>query len=410
MWGWNWLESFLQDTRYALRQLRRNPGFTAVAVITLALGIGANVAIFSAVNAVVLQPLPFPAQNRLMMITEENPEKHWHLQTTAAANLLDWRAGVSDFADVTGHVDGLGRTTLIERGEPQVLMGSYVMGNFFSTLGARAALGRTFTFDETWATGTHRVVLSDKGWRQFFGADTAIVGKSVTIGGQNVQVIGVMPPGFDYPQEGVDSWQPIEWDKTKTGDTGFRRAHYMRAVARLKPGVTEAQANAQLQAVVARLKTEYPATNKYMGALMMPLHDYLVGDTRLPLLVLLTSVAFLLLIACANVGNLLLVQAAGREREVSLRLALGAGRGRLVRQALTESLVLSVLGGVCGLGAGWAGTRLLVRLQPANMLRVHDFGVDGSVLAYVIAITLGSALMFGTAPALCTRRRSPADS
>jgi putative ABC transport system permease protein len=406
----SWLEDFAADARFALRALRRSPTLSAAAIITLALGIGANVAIFSAVNAVVLQPLPFPAQDRLMMITEENPEKHWHLQTTAPANLLDWRAGVSDFADVTGHVDGLGRTTLVGRGEPQVLMGSYVMGNFFSTLGAHAALGRTFTFDETWVTGTHLVVLSDKGWREHFGADTAIVGKSVTIGGQSVQVIGVMPPGFDYPQEGVDSWQPIEWDKTKTGGVGFRRAHYMRAVARLKPGVTEAHANAQLQAVVARLKTEYPGTNKYMGALMLPLHDYLVGDTRLPLLVLLTSVAFLLLIACANVGNLLLVQAAGREREVSLRLALGAGRGRLVRQALTESLVLSVVGGVCGLAVGWAGTRLLVRLQPANMLRVHDFGVDGSVLVYIVAITLASALIFGTAPALWTRRRSPADS
>src|SRR6185312_16068067 len=217
------------------------------------------------------------------------------------------------------------------------------MGNFFSTLGAHAAMGRTFTFDETWLSGSHLVVLSDKGWREHFGADSTIVGKSVTIGGQSVQVIGVMPPGFDYPQEGVDTWQPIEWDKTKTGDVGFRRAHYMRAVARLKPGATEAHANAQLQAVVARLKTEYPETNKYMGALMMPLHDYLIGDTRLPLLVLLTSVAFLLLI----------VQAAGREREVSLRLALGAGRGRLVRQALTESLVLSVVGGACGLAAGW---------------------------------------------------------
>jgi len=406
----SWLEDLAADVRFALRALRRSPSLSAAAIITLALGIGANVAIFSAVNAVVLQPLPFPAQNRLMMITEENPEKHWHLQTTAPANLLDWRAGVSDFADVTGHVDGLGRTTLVGRGEPQVLMGSYVMGNFFSTLGAHAATGRTFTFDETWLSGSHLVVLSDKGWREHFGADSTIVGKSVTIGGQSVQVIGVMPPGFDYPQEGVDTWQPIEWDKTKTGDVGFRRAHYMRAVARLKPGATEAHANAQLQAVVARLKTEYPETNKYMGALMMPLHDYLIGDTRLPLLVLLTSVAFLLLIACANVGNLLLVQAAGREREVSLRLALGAGRGRLVRQALTESLVLSVVGGACGLAAGWAGTRLLVRLQPANMLRVHDFGVDGSVLAYIVAITLGSALIFGTAPALWTRRRSPADS
>ncbi len=405
-----WLEDAVADSRFALRTLRRTPALGVAAVITLALGIGANVAIFSAVDAVVLQPLPFPAQDRLMVITEENPEKHWHLQTAAPANLFDWRAGVTDFADVTGYVDGLGRATLTGRGDPQVLSSSYVIGNFFSTLGVRAALGRTLTMDDTWRTGTHLVVLSDKGWREHFGADPAVVGKSVTIDGQTAEVIGVMPPGFEYPREGVDTWQSIEWDKTKTGEIGFRRAHYMRAVARLKPGATEAHANAQLQAVVARLKTEYPATNKFMGAAMQPLHAYLVGDTRLPLLVLLTSVAFLLLIACANVGNLLLVQAAGREREVSLRLALGAGRARLIRQALTESLVLSVVGGACGLGAGWAGTRLLVRLQPADMLRVHDFGLDRSVLVYVIAITLGSALIFGTAPALWTRRRSPADT
>ncbi|MFI5229767.1 MAG: ADOP family duplicated permease [Gemmatimonadales bacterium] len=406
----SWLEDFVADARFAFRALRRTPTLAVAAIVTLALGIGANVAIFSAVNAVVLRPLPFPAQDRLIVLTEENPEKHWHLETAAPANLLDWRAGVADFEDVTGYVDGLGRATLTGRGDPQIISGSYVMGNFFSTLGAHAALGRTFAFEDTWKSGTHLVVLSDKGWRDHFSGDPAIIGKSVTIDGSTVQVIGVMPPDFVYPGEGVDSWQSIEWDKAKTGEVGFRRAHYMRAVARLRPGATEAHANAELQAVVARLKQQYPATNKFMGAAMMPLHDYLIGDTRLPLLVLLTSVAFLLLIACANVGNLLLVQAAGREREAALRLALGAGRARLVRQALTESLILSAIGGVCGLAVGWAGTRLLVRLQPANMLRVHDFGVDGPVLGYVVAITLGSALIFGVAPALWMRRRSPAES
>jgi predicted permease len=184
----------------------------------------------------------------------------------------------------------------------------------------------------------------------------------------------------------------------------------MRVIARLKPGVTREHADAQLQSVVNRLKVEYPATNKYMGATMVPLHQYLVGDTRLPLLVLLTSVAFLLLIACANVGNLLLVQASGRTRETSLRLALGAGRGRLVRQALAESLVLSLLGGAAGLALGWLGTRWLVRLQPPQMLRVHDFGVDGTVIVYVVSITIVSALLFGIAPAVWARHRNPAMS
>jgi putative ABC transport system permease protein len=405
-----WIEDFAGDVRFALRSLRRTPGLALAAIVTLALGIGANVAIFSAVNAVVLRPLDFPTQDRLMVITEENPEKHWHLQVASPANLFDWRSGVADFQDVTGHVDGLGRATLTGLGEPQVLLSSYVLGNFFSTLGGHAALGRTFTFEDTWKSGSHVVVLSDRGWREHFGADPAIVGKSFTIGGQSVQVVGVMPPSFAYPREGVDAWQSLELDKSRMGSVNARRAHYLRAVARLKPGVTRAHADAQLQVAVNRLKHDFPETNRVMGAAMMPLHDFLIGDTRLPLLVLLTSVAFLLLIACANVGNLLLVQAAGREREAALRLALGAGRARLIRQALTESLVLSVLGGACGLAVGWVGTRTFVRLQPTGMLRVHDFGVDGAVLAYVVAITLISALIFGVAPSLWMRHRNPADS
>jgi predicted permease len=405
-----WVEDFLGDVRFALRSLRRTPGLAGAAIITLALGIGANVAIFSAVNAVVLQPLPFPAQDRLMVITEENPEKHWHLQVAAAANMLDWRDGVADFQDVTGYFEGLPNATMTGRGDPQIMATSRVTGNFFSTFGIRPALGRVFTFDETWKTGTHVTVLSDRAWRERFGADSSIVGKSIVLDGTSSTVVGVMPPGFSHPVEGVDLWRPMEWSADDRASVSFRRAHGLRVVARLKPGVTVAHADAQLQSVVNRLKREYPATNKYMGAAMMPLHDFLVGDTRLPLIILLTSVAFLLLIACANVGNLLLVQAAGRTRETALRLALGAGRARLVRQALTESLVLSVLGGLCGLAIGWAGTHALVRLQPARMLRVHDFGVDSTVLAFVIGITLVSGLIFGVAPALWSRHRDPAET
>jgi predicted permease len=405
-----WIEDFAGDVRFALRSLRRTPGLAGAAIITLALGIGANVAIFSAVNAVVLQPLPFPGSDRLAVITEENPEKHWHLETAAPANLFDWRSGVSDFADVTGYGDFLGESTLTGQGDPRIINVSYVLGNFFSTFGARAALGRALREEETWSSNTHVAVLSDRGWRTHFGADPAIVGKSVLIDGNTTQIVGVMPPGFAFPRENVELWRSFEFNAKNRGQVSFRRAHYIRAVARLRPGATLSHANAQLQSVVDRLKHDYPATNKYMGAAMMPLHDFLVGDTRLPLLILLTSVAFLLLIACANVGNLLLVQAAGREREASLRLALGAGRARLVRQALTESFVLSALGGACGLLVGWAGTRAFVRLQPARMLRVHDFGVDRGVILYVVGITMLSGLIFGVAPALWTRRRNPAES
>jgi len=416
-----WIEDFIGDGRFAFRSLRRTPALAGAAIITLALGIGANVAIFSAVNAVVLRPLPFPSSDRLMMITEENPEKHWHLNVAAPANLLDWREGVADFEDVAGYTDGAGQTTLTGRGDPQLLNGTFVTGNFFATLGVHPQLGRLFTWDESWLaqrtqavgqpdTRPHVVVLSDRAWREHFGSDPGIVGKSIVLSGTSYQIVGITPPGFSYPVEGIDVWRSVEWNPAIRGAVEFRRPHWLRAIARLKPGVTESHANAQLQAVVERLKREYPGTNKYMGAAMMPLHEFLIGDTRLPLLILLTSVAFLLLIACANVGNLLLVQAAGREREASLRLALGAGRGRLVRQAIAESLVLSMLGGACGLAAGWAGTRALVRLQPEGLLNVSNFGVDQAVLAYVVLISLASGLIFGVAPAFWARHRDPAEA
>jgi putative ABC transport system permease protein len=405
-----WIEDFVGDARFAVRALLRTPGLAGAAVITLALGIGANVAIFSAVNAVVLQPLPFPKPDRLVMITEENPEKHWHLNIAAPANYLDWRAGVSDFTDAMGYIDGVGKAALTGRGDAQLLVTSIVTGNFFDVLGVHAAIGRTFRDEESWRTAERVAVLSDQAWRERFGADRSIVGHSVTIDGRQVQVIGVMPPGFSFPREHIDVWQPIGWNPASRADVTFRRAHYLRVVARLAPGVTLAHADAQLQTVVERLKREYPATNRVMGAMMLPLHQFLVGDTRLALLVLLTSVAFLLFIACANVGNLLLVQAAARERETSLRLALGAGRSRLVRQAFAESLVLAVLGAAGGLALGWVGTRWLVRLQPPRMLRVHDFGVDSTVVVYVALLAVVSAVAFGVAPALAMRHRDPAES
>lgn len=405
-----WIEDFAADVRFALRSLRRTPALATAAIVTLALGIGANVAIFSAVDAVVLRPLPFPASDRLMTIGENNPEKQWHMQLAAPANMFDWRAGVADFQDVAAYFENTGNAVLTGFGDPQVLQGNVVTGNFFSTLGVRAAIGRTFTFDETFATGTHLAVLSDAAWRTRFGADPSIVGRSIVLNGRTYQVIGVMPAGFAFPKDGIDYWRTFEYTPQERADVSFRRAHGIRVVARLKPGATQAHADAELQAVVKRLQRQYPQTNAVMGAQMVPLHDFVVGDTRLPLLVLLTSVAFLLLIACANVGNLLLVQAAGRQREAALRLALGAGRGRLVRQALTESVVLSAIGGACGLAVGWAGARALVRLQPAGMLRVHDFGVDARLLAYVVAITIASGILFGIAPALWSRRRDPADT
>jgi putative ABC transport system permease protein len=404
------VEEFVADARYTLRTMRRTPVLAGAAVLTLALGVGANTAIFSAVNAVILRPLPFPNPDQLYMVWEENPEKGWYKQVAAPANMLDWKEQVAAFADVMAYSDAFGTSTLNNDGRPVIVKPAIGTGNFFSVLGVRAALGRTFLDAETWRTGQSVAVLSHHLWRDQFGSNPDIIGRSIQLDGNPVQVVGVMPPGFDYPNETIDLWQPWGWNPTNRQQVFFRRAHWLNVVARVKPGVAEQAASAQLQAVVKRLQRDYPATNRVMGAGMTPLQEFLVGDTRTPLLVLLGAVGLLLLIACANVGNLMLVKASDREREAALRLALGAGRKRLVRQALTESLVMSFIGGAAGVALGWWGTRALQAIQPGGMLRVSRFDFDWVVFAYVLAITTASGLVFGIAPALWSSRRSPQDA
>jgi predicted permease len=408
--GVGWLEDAVTDVRHAVRGLRRNPVLAAAAIITLAVGIGANTAIFSVVNGVILRPLPYPAAHRLVSLGEDNPEYGWRHSQVAPANLLDWREQVAAFADIAGYVDYATTATLTGEGEPRLLVSAEVNGNLFAVLGVRAQLGRTLQPDETWQTGSPVAVISDRLWRGQFGADPAIEGRTVMLSDRRVQIVGVMPPGFAFPSENVDVWLPTAWDPAVRGQTFFRRAHWMGAVARLKPGVPLETADAQLQVVVRRLQQQYPATNRVMGADMVPLHEAIVGATRRPLLVLLGAVALLLLIACANVGNLLLVRAAGRERDAAVRLALGAGRGRLVRQAMTESLVLAVFGAAAGLALGYWGTRALLALQPPQLLPTHRLGMDWTVLGYVSLLAVGTGLLFGVAPALWTSRRLPAES
>ena len=401
------IEELVADTRYTLRTIRRTPVLAGAAILTLALGVGANTAIFSAVNAVILRPLPFPKPEQLYMLWEENPEKGWYKQVAAPANMLDWREQVAAFADVMAYTDMMGTSTLADGGEPMIVTPARTTGNFFSLLGVRAALGRTFVDAETWQTGHQIAVLSHHLWRDRFRSDPGVVGRTIQLDGVPVEIVGVMPASFDYPNEKVDLWGPLGWDPSNRQKVFFRRAHWLTVVARLKPGVTDAAANAQLQAVVKRLQRDYPNTNRVMGAGMTPLHEFLVGNTRLPLLVLLGAVGLLLLIACANVGNLMLVKASDREREAALRLALGAGRRRLVRQALTESLVMSFLGGAAGIALGWWGTKALQAMQPAGMLRVSRFDFDWAVLGYVLLITTLSGLLFGLAPAVWASRRLP---
>jgi putative ABC transport system permease protein len=407
--GARWISDFSRDTRFALRSLRHNPVLTVAAILTLAVGIGANTAIFSTLHAVVLRPLPFKDAGRLVMLYETNPERGWTQAEVAPANFFDWREQVKAFEDIAGY-PSFGTTTVLSHdGEAQVMSVMQVTGNFFDVLGVRPLLGRAFTNEETWDTGERIAMISHRLWSTRFGSDSTLVGKTITLGGYSVRVVGIVPQGFVFPGWNPDVYRPTMFARSYAPQAFFRRAHWLRAIARLKPGVSEQQANGQLQVVVQRLQQEYPATNTKMGAGMRPLHRFLVGDVRQPLLALQVAVGLLLLIACANVGNLLLVRAADRERESVVRLALGAGRGRLVRQALSESLVLSTLGGLSGVALGWAGTRVLSAMQPEGMLPVRDIAVNLSVLGFALGISVVSGLLFGIGPALWAGRRAPAE-
>ena len=402
------------DARFALRQLAGAPGFTVTATLVLALGIGATTAIFSAVRAVVFRPLPFVQSERLYMMWESNPEKGWEQESAAPANYLDWKARVSSFADVEAHGD-LGQVTITGLDEPLVLNYVTVTGGFFSMLGVRPVLGRDFTEEETWAEATWRagetpLLLSDRTWRTVFGGEESAIGRAVQFNGQQARIVGVMPEGFAFPTEAVQLWAPFGWPAEARDAAWFRRAHWIRPIARLAPGATPERAQAELAHVAAQLQQQYPELNRNMGAGISPLHEYLLGDTRTPLLILLGAVGLMLLIACANVGNLLLVRTAGRRRELAVRAALGAGRGRIARQLLTESLMLASLGGTLGIAFGVAGTRLLERLQPEGLLRVTTFPIDAGVIAFAVLATILSAVLFGALPAAFALRSGPGEA
>jgi putative ABC transport system permease protein len=408
--GRRWLDDFIADARVGWRTLVHNPTIAIAAIITLALGIGANTAIFSAVDAVIMRPLPYAAPNRLVELWEENPDRGWKQAQVAPSNYFDWSEQVHAFAGTAAYLDFSGSATLTGVGEPKLVPTASVTGGFFSVLGVEPEAGRVFHEDETWENGTNVVVLSHRLWAAQFGSRRDVVGTTVELNGRRAEIIGVLPARFAFPGLNADIWRPTVFPKANRAQEWFRRAHFIRGFARLRDGVTEEAANAELQTVVHRLQTQYPATNTHMGAGITPLHDFLIGDTRRPLLILFTAVSLLLLIACANVGNLLLVQAAGREREMALRLALGAGRFRLVRQALTESLLLSGIGGAAGLALGWWETHALVALQPAEMLKVRDVRVSASVVGYIVGIATLSGFLFGIAPALWSGARAPSDA
>ena len=401
------METLAQDLRFVLRSLRRTPAFTATALLVVAVGVGATIAIFSAVNAVLLRPLPFQDPDRLVMLWEHNPEKDWFQVNAAPANALDWRERIDALEDVALYDSFSDGVAFVGPGGAELLSYATVSGNFFDVLGVRPALGEGFGWADTWEGGRPGVVLAWDTWRTRFGGDPGLVGRTVELGGREVRVAGVMPEGFTFPHAGTQLWRTYGWEEAYREQVWFRRAHWVWAVGRLAPGVTFEEAEAQLENVAASLQAEYPETNATMGAGMTPLHAFLVGERRTPLLALLGAVGLLLLIACSNVANLLLVRAQGRGRELAVRRAMGAGSGRLARLVLLESVVLAAAGGVLGFLAGVQGVGALDGMRSLTLPGVPGLEVDARVALFAVAVVTSCALLFGLPPAWRAGRAEP---
>ena len=400
------LETVRQDVRFAVTTLRRNPGFAAAAVAVLALGIGANTAIFSAANAFLFRPLPFAEPDRLVLLYETNPEFDWTVEQAvqaAPANALDWREQVEAFADVALYRDlGVDDVAIRTDADPVLVGGTTVTGNFFSVLGVQPVLGRALRWEETWADAGRVAVISHDLWVSHFGADPSVVGSRLPLAAsdEEVDIVGVMPAGFAFPNDRTDLWYSYGWERSALEAVSFRRAHWVRPVARLADGVSPEEADAQLQVVVRRLQEDFPETNRVMGAGFMPVRDFLVREVKASLVVLLGAVAVLLLLACANVANLMLVRANDRTREMALRHALGAGRARVARQMLTESVLLAGLGGALGLVLGWLGVRGMSALTRLGIEGATTMSLDARVVGFTVLVAGLSGVLFGTAPAI----------
>jgi len=388
VWGWRWLENLGQDLRYGARALLRTPGFTAVAVIALALGIGANTAIFSVVNAVLLRPLAYKAPDRLVTILRYGDDP------VAPANYIDYRDQSHSFEAMAAAE--YWSANLSGSDPAEHLIGLRLTQNLLPMLGVEPLLGRVFTAGEDQKGAEHEIVLSYRLWQRRFHGDPNLLGKPIILSGEGFTVIGVMPPEFKFAPfwaTNAELWAPLAF-----GDQIHNRdANSLRVFARMKPGVTLAQARTEMATITARLERQDPGTNS--DVVVTPLKENVVGKVETPLVVLLCAVGFVLLIACANVAHMLLARTSDRQKEIAVRTALGAGRSRVIRQFLTENLLLAAIGATAGLLLAMWGTKALVVLSPAKLPRVDMVAIDAPVMLFLLGVTVLTALVFGLAPA-----------